>query len=322
MSRCMNIPAFLQRYMVVSIPVVLSLGFLAGWGFNLPPLQFLVAPFTFLMVYPSMVGLQYKQVFSGGDLKLQLATQAFNFLLIPALALGIGILLFPNDPMLRLGLFMTGLLPTSGMTLSWTNMAKGNLPSAVKMTVIGLIAGSLLAPFYLNAVFGKSVAIPLGKTLAQIGLVVFLPMLLGFMTQRFLVMKFGQQDFSEKIKHRIAPWGTIGVLGVQFVAMAMKADDLAARPSLILVLGIPMLLLYTLNFTLSSLVARRFVSRKDGIAFIYGTALRNLPIALAIAMTVLGNQAGDVALLISMGFIFQAQMAAWHVKSIGKILPD
>ena len=70
------------------------------------------------------------------------------------------------------------------------------------------------------------------------------------------------------------------------------------------------------------MLARRFQSRADGVAFIYGTALRNLSIALAIAMTVLGPEGSEAALLISMGFIFQAQLAAWHVKMLPRWLPE
>ena len=45
-------------------------------------------------------------------------------------------------------LLLRSLLPTSGMTISWTGFAKGNLNAAIKMTVIGLIAGSLATPLY------------------------------------------------------------------------------------------------------------------------------------------------------------------------------
>lgn len=317
-----RIPALLQKYMVFSIPTVMLLGFWVGSLTDVSALQALVVPLTFLMVYPSMVGLNFKQVVSGGDARLQWITQSFNFLVIPVLAYLLGLWFFPENPMLRLGLFMTGLLPTSGMTLSWTSMAKGNLPSAVKMTVIGLVAGSLLAPFYMEVVFGETVALPLSKTLFQILVVVFIPMQLGYVTQRYLVKKHGQKTFAEQIKPKVAPWGTMGVLGVQFVAMALKAEDLMANPKLLLILGIPMFAFYLVNFALSTWLARYFVKRADGIAFIYGTALRNLPIALAIAMTVFGKAGSEVALLISMGFIFQAQMAAWHVKWIGKLLPE
>lgn len=317
-----GIPQQLQKYMVISIPVFMFAGLLFGLSIDAGFLQKAVVPLTFLMVYPTMVGLNFKQAFSGGDAKLQGITQAFNFIVIPVMAYLLGLWFFKDEPMLRLGLFMTGLLPTSGMTLSWTNFAKGNLPAAVKMTLIGLVAGSILAPFYMKMAFGKSIELPLSKTLCQVMVIVLIPMLLGYITQRILIKRYGVKSFQDDIKHSITPWGTVGVLGVMFTAMALKAEQLVARPQLLWILGIPMLSFYLLNFGLSTWLARYFASRADGVAFIYGTALRNLSIALAIAMTVLGSQGTEVAILVSIGFIFQSQIAAWHVKYLGKLLPE
>lgn len=316
MNAIHSVPRFLQKYMVFSIPVALLLGFLFGLNFDAKPLKVWVMPLTFLMIYPSMVGLNFKQVFSHGDSQLQLVTMGMNFLVLPSIAYGLGWFFFADNPMLHLGLFLTGLLPTSGMTLAWTQMASGNLPSAVKMTVIGLVVGSLLTPFYMKGAFGTTVDMPLAQTLVQIALIVFLPLVLAFLTQRIALARFGKEKFVNHIKPKFGPWGTMGVLGVQFVAMALKAPDLAANPKLLLWLGIPMLVFYLLNFVVSTLLAKLFVQRADGVAFIYGTVLRNLSIALAISMTVLGSKGSEVALLISIGFVFQAQLAAWHVKML------
>lgn len=320
MSLIHQIPRFLQRYMVFSIPFTLLLGFAVGCFVNTKSLQVLVLPLTFLMIYPSMVGLNFKQVFCRGDTPVQLSALAMNFILIPLLAYGIGWVFFSDRPMLHMGLFLTGLLPTSGMTLAWTQMAKGNLPAAVKMTIVGLVVGSLLAPFYLMLAFRTSIEIPLAKTVLQIIFIVFLPLILGFFTQRVLLKRFGKEGFVNQWKPLFGPWGTIGVLGVQFVAISMKAPDLLQDPKLLLWLGFPMLLFFVLNFVLSTLLAKLFTLRANGVAFIYGTVLRNLSIALAIVMTVFGPEGSETALLISMGFVFQAQLAAWHVKFLPRWL--
>src|SRR5699024_12706622 len=61
--------------------------------------------------------------------------------------------LFPYTTLFRsfAGLALSALLPTSGMTISWTVLQKGNVGAAVKLTVFGLILGSLLTPWYLLA---------------------------------------------------------------------------------------------------------------------------------------------------------------------------
>ena len=48
--------------------------------------------------------------------------------------------------------------------------------------------------------------------------------------------------------------------------------------------------------------------------------MRNLSIALAIAITVFGAQEGaEIALIIAMGYIIQVQAAAWYVKLTDRV---
>ena len=131
--------SFLQKNLVYSIPLFMILGIAFGYFYNPLFLKILIMPLTFLMVYPMMVNLQIKKVFSRGDSKVQFVTQLINFAIIPFLAFGIGKLFFADNPLIALGLLLAALLPTSGMTISWTGFAKGNMNAAIKMTVVGLV---------------------------------------------------------------------------------------------------------------------------------------------------------------------------------------
>src|SRR5690606_1227796 len=94
-------------------------------------------------------------------------------------AFALGRLWFPEQPYLALGLLLAALLPTSGMTIAWTGFAGGNLAAAVKMTVIGLILGSLVTPFYVQWLMGATVPVDLAAIFLQIAVVVFLPLIAG-----------------------------------------------------------------------------------------------------------------------------------------------
>lgn len=52
---------------------------------------------------------------------------------------------------------------------------------------------------------------------------------------------------------------------------------------------------------------------------VYGTVMRNLSIALAIAMGVFGEQGSEIALVIALAYIIQVQAAAWYVKFTDRI---
>ena len=125
----------IQKHLIVVIPVVMIAGFLAGLAINPAPLKQLIMPLTFLMVYPMMVNLQLKKVLEGGDFKVQFVTQLINFTMIPLCAFWIGKIAFPDSPYAALGLLLASLLPTSGMTISWTGMARGHI--AARHTEIG-----------------------------------------------------------------------------------------------------------------------------------------------------------------------------------------
>lgn len=304
----------LTKNLSIAIPVALAMGLVFGLLFPADGLRALIVPLTFLMVFPMMVGLKLGQLAERGGARLQLTAQALNFAVIPFVAYLLGKLFFPDQPFAALGLLLAALLPTSGMTISWTGMAGGNLPAAIKMTVLGLILGSLAAPFYLLWLIGAEVPIALGTVFLQIGVVVALPLAAGQATRIWLLHKHGQAGFQKIWAPKFPPFSTLGVLGIAFVAMALQAQRLAANPGELVLLIMPLLLLYLFNFTLSTLVGRAFFPRGDGIALVYGTVMRNLSIALALAMNVFGPAGTQAALVIALAYVVQVQSAAWYVK--------
>lgn len=305
---------WLQKNLTWSIPLSMLAGLVFGQLVDPSLLRRAILPLTFLMVYPMMVAVNIQEVFKPGGGKLQGVTLAINFVLIPLLGYSLGLVFFSEQPLMRLGLLLTSLLPTSGMTISWTGFAKGNVPAAIRMTVFGLILGSLLAPLYLKALMGTVMDIPLADVFVQILVIVFLPLVLGYVTQRWLVKQYGTDRFNTALKPKFAPFSTLGVLGIVFVSMALKSQSIVSQPLLLLRYLLPLVVIYAINFGISTLTGKKLFVRADGVALVYGTVMRNLSIALAIAMGVFGAKGAEVALLISLAYIVQVQAAAWYVK--------
>lgn len=101
-----------------------------------------------------------QQLVRRGSGKLLWVIQLINFVVVSAIGYAAGLLFFPDQPFVRLALLLTGLL-----------------------------AGSLLAPLYLKGLLGTVIDIPLTSVFMQIVLIVFLPLLLGNLTQRYLIGK-------------------------------------------------------------------------------------------------------------------------------------
>lgn len=312
----------LNKNLVLAIPAMMAAGFAFGLAAETGFLKELIIPFTFLMVYPMMVTLKLKKVLEGGDGTAQLFTQFINFAVVPFVAFGLGRLFFADHPYMALGLLLAALVPTSGMTISWTGFARGNLEAAVKMTVVGLILGSIATPFYVQTLMGAHVEVDMTGIMKQIAVIVFLPMAVGYATQRYLTAKHGQKGFQEQWAPRFPCLSTLGVLGIVFIAIALKAQAIAARPQDLLAILLPLAILYGINYSLSTVVGRLFLPRGDAIALVYGTVMRNLSIALAVAMNAFGKAGSDAALVIALAYIIQVQSAAWYVKFTGTLFGE
>jgi arsenite transporter len=302
------------KHLVLLIPIAMVLGFAAGALFDMSALKVLVLPMTMLMVYPMMIGFRPEEAISRTDGKAIGIAMAMNFVLLPAIAWGLAQAFFHGDPHLFVGMVLAGLFPTSGMTISWTGFAKGNVRAAVKMTVIGLLLASLLAPVYLLVLAGTVVSVDMWGVLSTVLYVVLIPMIAGFLTRKGLTKALGKPRYQ-----RVAPafpgLSTVGVLGIVFIAIALKAPMIVDRPGLVGRILIPIVLFYLLNYAIAFAVGKTTLNRGDGIAVVYGTVMRNLSIALGVAMTSFGSEA---ALVLAAAFIVQVQSAAWSVRFTDK----
>jgi ACR3 family arsenite transporter len=154
----------------------------------------------------------------------------------------------------------------------------------------------------------------MAAVLRQILLIVFLPMAAGFATQQLIVKKVGRQRFQKEIGPKFPAIALIGVLGIVFVAMALKAQAIANAPQTLVIILLPLMVVYTFNYVISTLAGRLLLARGDAIALVYGTVMRNLSIALAIAINAFGERGADAALVVAMAYIIQVQSAAWYVR--------
>ena len=310
----------IQKNLVYAIPISMFCGLIFGYLFNAGPLKQFIIPVTFVMVYPMMVTLNVKTIFKGQDLKLQLITQIINFIFIPLIVFFIGkIFLSGQDPKFGLwavGLFLIGVLPTSGMTISWTGFAKGNKEAAIKMVVFGLVIGSLAAPIFTKVFMGATIEVNMLHMFKQIAIFVFVPLFVGLFTQYACIKKYGNTTWNQKIKPNFPPFSALGVVMIAFLAMSLKAKNIIANPGDIISILIPLAVFYLISYVLLTIVGKLFFSREDAIAMVFGVVMRDLSIALAIAMTAFGKEGMTIALLIALAYIIQIQSAAWYVKFV------
>src|SRR5699024_10048981 len=95
------------------------------------------------------------------------------------------------------------------------------------------------------------------------------------------------------------PLSIWAMLYVIFVSISMKAQMILENLQLILTALIVLIIFYGLNYVISTVTAKKFLNREDGIALVNGTVLRNLSIAIGLAATSFGAEA---ALIVTLAF--------------------
>ncbi len=305
---------FPSNNLILSIPIVLVLGFIVGLYADTDFLKEYILVLTFAMIYPTMIGFKLKEAIQLSHMRPLVLSLIANFILIPPVAYILGGLLLAEKPEMFVGLIMISLFPTSGMTISWTMLSKGNVFAAIKITAISLLIGSFLAPWYLYFLAGKFIEVDVLQIFITIAQVVILPLILGSITFKLLLKKYSPEQFSEKIKPYLPAVSVWAMLFIVFISISMKSSVILSNPNILVEAVIVLFIFYIFNFTLSTLIARMTLEQKDGFAFLYGTVMRNLSIALGIAVA---SFSPDTALVVTLAFIIQVQGAAWY----GKLAP-
>lgn len=303
-----------SKNLVISIPIVLGAGFVAGLLTDTTFLKDYILVLTFLMIYPTMIGFKLKEAVDLSHMKVLLISIGVNFLMIPAIAYGAGRLFLSDSPEVFAGLVLISLFPTSGMTISWTMLNKGNVPAAIKITAVSLLLGSVAAPLYLYLMVGKMVPVNIVQTFITIAQVVVIPMILGNITYRLLLKRVTPETFNKKIKPIFPALSVWAMMLIIFISISMKTKAIIGNPAILTQSIVVLVLFYLMNFLASTLIARLTLPTEDGVALLYGTVMRNLSIALGLAITSFGSA---TAIVVTLAFILQVQGAAWY----GRLAP-
>ena len=280
----LSVLTFVREKLLSLILASMGLGLLYG---HYQPAGFLkpfVLPILLFMVFPMMINIKISEVAHAfRDIKSVGLSLVINFVLMPALAWLVAKMFFQGEPVYAVGIYLIALLPTSGMTAAWTGMAKGNLNTALVIIAVNLLLSIFVLPVYLKLMVGQSVPFNPMHIFEQLMYIVVAPMVAGDLTRRLIVKRYGKKVFM-KIKPHLSSVSSLGVVLIIFVAMSLKAHQILSDAPAAALTMVPLLLFYTFSVGMGIVIGKVFLKREEMIALIYGTSMRDLSIAVAIAM--------------------------------------
>ena len=218
---------------------------------------------------------------------------------------------------MALGLMLISLIPTSGMTATWTELAKGNLKTALSIIATSLIIVILALPVMLPIFAGGLLNAGPLFILMRIMLVIVIPLVLGDITRRIIISRKGQPFYKSK-KPMFSGLSSTGLLFVLFLIMSLDTNKMLVSNPLLTIKGlVPLLFYYILMFGTSTLMTRVFaLERSVGVAVVYGTSVRYLALALGIAVPLLGTgkESSLVVFVVALAFFVQVPFSSLYSK--------
>ncbi len=328
----------IQKYFLFYISSAIFGGLVVVYffgGFEFTPMICLFA--AVVMIYPSFVPLAFdKLLLSTKNYQLIIASVVINFIVFPFLAYYIGDIFLEQETVLRLGLLLLALFPGGGMVTTWAMKSNADMPTTVAIVIVNLIIAVVAVPFgvsffmshfALNTAqvatesmcivqkvtnnvascdFGGQGISPI-KIALPILIIVVIPLIFAYITQKIIIKKRSRDYFNEN-KKKFGEFSNLGLLMVLFVLMSLQSNKIIFdNPTIIIDVFVPLVLFYVIGISIIIFFYKMIDDVRVGKAFVWGSYLRYITLALGIAISLVfqDEQLSIITIVIVLSYFIQ-----------------
>jgi ACR3 family arsenite transporter len=254
---------FFERYLSVWIALAIVVGVGLGWLFpavfeQIAALEYAnvnlaVALFIWLMIYPMMVNVDFASIKDVGKKPKGLClTLVVNWLIKPFTMAALGIVFFEYlfagliDPQTAheyiAGMILLGVAPCTAMVFIWSQLVRGDANyTLVQVSINDLIMVFAFAPIAAFLLGVTNIVVPWETLLLSVVLYVVTPLLAGYLTRRKLDSSADHHEVAE-FTAKVKPWSILGLLATVVLLFGFQAETILARPMVIGLIAIPLLI--------------------------------------------------------------------------------
>ena len=252
-----------ERYLSLWIGACIVAG--VGLGFFVPALfaavasleyanvNFIVAILIWVMIYPMMVNVDFASLKDiGRKPKGLCVTLVVNWLIKPFTMAALGVLFFehifagfvaPADAKQYIaGMILLGVAPCTAMVFVWSQLTRGDANyTLVQVSINDIIMVFAFAPIAAFLLGVTEVIVPWQTLLLSVVLYVVIPLVAGYLTRRRLDDNHDHEKIAE-FTARLKPYSIIGLLATVVLLFGFQAHTIVARPGVIVLIAIPLLI--------------------------------------------------------------------------------
>lgn len=300
---------FLTLWVALGIATGVGLGLLLPGLFQMVAaieiahVNLVVAVFIWVMIYPMMIQIDWSAIKDvGRKPRGLLLTLVVNWLIKPFTMAALGVLFFHYlfapwvDPQSAneyiAGMILLGVAPCTAMVFVWSQLVKGDANyTLVQVSVNDLIMVVAFAPIAAFLLGVTKITVPWETLLLSTVLYVVLPLAAGMVTRRLL--QGGGPQALGRFVGRLKPWSIVGLIATVVLLFGFQAGTIVAKPQVIVLIAVPLILQTYGIFFLSWYAARWLKLPHDvaGPACLIGTS-NFFELAVAVAISLFGLNSG------------------------------
>lgn len=267
-----------------------------------------VALLIWLMIYPMMLQIDFAAVKGVGKRpKGLLLTLVINWLVKPFTMAALGWLFFrvlfapwvdaATAGEYIAGMILLGVAPCTAMVFVWSQLTRGDANyTLVQVSVNDLIMVFAFAPLAALLLGMNEIQVPWQTLLFSVLLYVVLPLVAGVVTRMLWLRTQRKREQPLSVEHLVArckPWSIVGLLATVVLLFGLQAPTIVAKPLVIGLIAIPLLLQTYGIFALAYWLAHRMKLSHSiaAPACMIGTS-NFFELAVAVAIAVFGLHSG------------------------------
>jgi ACR3 family arsenite transporter len=277
----------------------------------------------FLMMYPALLNIQLEELRKlARNPKPIILTLFSNWIIAPLVTVILANVFLSGHDQLIVSIILLGSSPCTAMVLVWGALADGNQEQNFITTSLNTITIMILYAPVVSLLTGvQNIPIDRMMLLISVGVFIGLPIVLGYLSKKYLVNVRGERWFHGVYRPAVGRVSMLALLTTLIVLFSLNGDVLLEHPDLMALISVPLLVGFFIVVGINLLVTKLSgLEYKEGIITVIIGSSSHFEIAIATAVSLygLGSQA---ALGTTMGLFWEVPVMLSLVY-LGKKLRD